>query len=387
MDRLQKIVRSAIPGTGIQFRPETYGINGIRSFLRDVLALANATVDGSRYIITGASVDKRGQKKIAGVNRRDFSGKPSYQSLVTDYIEPPIRINYRPVTIGSKMVGVFEIADCQDKPYMMRMDQSERLRRGDAYVRIKGMPLKMGRRQLQEMFERKFRDSVSADRIEVGFAGEIIHKDMRIPTTDFSKLPSAIAGAKLRELIDFRTDSQVSHTSTGVVRLVHARLFGADQPYENQSTEDLILEMDQIERKHRLDDENFLFEENSRNLQLVVLNQGEEAIEDASISLVMPNHEAFHVASSLPKKRLNGGYSDRSAAEISDYPAIILKDELVHASNTMGNLLPHVPVQVFETPIRICVGSALKGRKIGIRYSLFAKNLRKPARGKLRLIF
>jgi len=387
MDRLQKIVRAATPGTGVQFRREAYGNSGTRSFLRDVLAMANAAVDGSRYIITGASVDKRGQKKLAGIDRQDFLGKPSYQSLVTDFIEPPIRIKYRPVTLNNRLVGVFEIADCQDKPYMMRIDQSEQLRRGDAYVRMNEMPIKMGRRQLQEMFENKFRDSVSADRIEIGFAGEIIHKELRIPTTDFSKLPSAIAGAKLRELIDFRESSEGPHQTTGVVRLVHARLFGADRPYEEQSAEELMFEMDQIEHKHRLDDEIFLFEENSRNLQLVVLNQGDEAIEDASISLVMPNHEAFYVASSLPKKRLNGGYTERSAAEIADYPAITLKDELVHASNTMGDLLPHVPVQVFETPIRICVGSALKGRKIGIRYSLFAKNLRKPAKGKLRLLF
>jgi len=127
--------------------------------------MANAAVDGSRYIITGASVDKRGQKKLAGIDRQDFLGKPSYQSLVTDFIEPPIRIKYRPVTLNNRLVGVFEIADCQDKPYMMRIDQSEQLRRGDAYVRMNEMPIKMGRRQLQEMFENKFRDSVSADRI------------------------------------------------------------------------------------------------------------------------------------------------------------------------------------------------------------------------------
>ncbi len=34
----------------MQFRKDKYGSSGIRSFLRDVLAMANAPVDGPRYI-------------------------------------------------------------------------------------------------------------------------------------------------------------------------------------------------------------------------------------------------------------------------------------------------------------------------------------------------
>ena len=163
---LAKIVRAAAPGTGVQLRPEPYGKNGIRQFLRDVVAMANASVDGPRYIIVGAEIDKKGNKRLATVSRDDFSGKPSYQGLVTDFIEPPIRLKYQPASVDGKRVGVFEISDCQDRPYMMRVDYSEKLRRGDAYIRVDDMPVKMGRRQLQEMFERKFHDLVSANRIE-----------------------------------------------------------------------------------------------------------------------------------------------------------------------------------------------------------------------------
>jgi hypothetical protein len=40
-----------------------------------------------------------------------------------------------------------------------------------------------------------------------------------------------------------------------------------------------------------------------------------------------------------------------------------------------------------ELPMRICVGDELKGRLLGIQYSLFAQNLRTPAKGKIRLLF
>ena len=182
MDRLLKIARSGTPDAGVQFRISAYGKDGIQSFLRDVLAIANASVEGNRYIVVGVDFDSKNRKQARTIDAEDFSGKPSYQSLANEFIEPPIRIRYKPVSLDGNRVGVFEVGDCQDRPYMMRSDFSEGLRRGDAYKRVKNTPVKMGRRQLMELFERKFRDSVSAGDIEIGFPGEIIHKELALPT-------------------------------------------------------------------------------------------------------------------------------------------------------------------------------------------------------------
>jgi hypothetical protein len=172
-----------------------------------------------------------------------------------------------------------------------------------------------------------------------------------------------------------------------MARLTHARLFGSDSPYEDRNAEELAAEMSQIQQKHENEDRHYLFEEKVRNLQLVILNQGEDTIEDAALTLVMPNHEAFHVAGQLPKRPRDDTYVDRSAAEMSTYPAVNLKEDAVHVSNNLGEIPTGALVQVFATPLRICVGSDLKGRKLGIRYSLFGSNLQRPAQGKLRLLF
>ena len=42
MDHLLKIVQSAEPAAGVQFRNKAYGKDEIRRFLRDIVALANA---------------------------------------------------------------------------------------------------------------------------------------------------------------------------------------------------------------------------------------------------------------------------------------------------------------------------------------------------------
>jgi hypothetical protein len=386
MNQLARIVRSATPSTSVQFRKTAYGRSGVQAFLRDVLAIANASIDGTRYIITGVEFDRKGRKRLFEVDAEDFSGKPAYHSIANDHIEPPLRIRYQPVTVDGQRLGVFEISDCQDRPYMMRIDYSETLRRGDAYARLNDAAVKLGRRQLQALFEKKFRDSISAANIEVGFPGSIIHKDHKVSTCKLDKLPSVIASSKLSELIETKAQVQASAANTVMARLTHARLFGTDSPYEERSNEEIMEEMRQIERRYRDQDEQFLFNEHQRELQVVVFNQGDEAIRDASLTLIMPNHDAFHVATQLPKISRDDKLVARTPAEQADYPAVVLRDDSVQISVKLEDIPPGEPVNVFGVPLRICVGDRLKGRRLGIQYKLFAHNLRSPAKGKLRLI-
>jgi hypothetical protein len=387
MDRLLKIVRSATPESGIQFRPQAYGDEGLRAFLRDVLALANASVEGNRYIVVGVNFDDRGRKRTHAIDTEDFSGKPSYQSLANEFIEPPIRIRYKPVSFDGTRIGVFEIGDCQDRPYMMRADFSEKLRRGDAYKRVKNAPVKMGRRQLMELFEQKFRDSVSAGDIEVGFPGEIIHKELTLPTCDLSSMPSAVASAKLEEMLTIRNISTRSGSTTMVARLTHARLYGTEDPYVDRSPEEIMKELHEIRSRYRNQDSHFLFDERAEAMQLVVYNQGDEPIVDASLSIALPNHNAFYVADRLPKRPVNDRYVDRTPDEIASYPAVTLKDDAVHVMAKIGDIPTGEPVEIFTAPLLMCVGNDLRGRRFGIRYSLHGQNLRAPAKGQLKLVF
>jgi hypothetical protein len=270
---------------------------------------------------------------------------------------------------------------------MMRVDYSEKLRRGDAFIRVKNNIVKLGRRQLQEMFEARFLESLSVENIEVGFPGEIMHKILKVDTIDLAQMPSALAASKLKQLLDMKSKLAESGSETVMARLTHARLFGPDRPYQDRSPEDLIREMADIRKKHRYEDEYFLYENRAQHLQLMIINQGEDAIENASLTLVMPNHNSFYVAGRLPRLRRDDRWITRSPADLSSYPAVTLKDESVHVSNTLGDISTDAPVEVFETPLRFCVGHELKGRKLEIRYSVFGSNLREPARGRLRLKF
>ena len=387
MNHLITMARSAAPGPGVQFRRGPYGSDGIEEFLRDVLAIANASVDGPRFIIVGVEVDDCDQKVLVPVDRDDLSGKPAYQAIANEFIEPPVRIRYQPLQVEGTLLGVYEIGDCQDRPYMMRADFSATLRRGDAYARVNDVAMKMGRRQLQYLFEQKFRDSVSSSDIEVGFPGEIIHKDLHLPTCNLAELPSAIESGKLQELLEIQERARNSGSTTVLARLAHARLFGSDDPYVQRTPAELMEEMKTIRCEYRDQDDQFLFDSHAQAVQVVVYNQGEEAVCDASLSFVLPNHNVFYVAEQLPKALSRGKFVERKADDQARYPSVTLKDDAIHVATKVGDIPAGEPFEVFKEPLRVCAGNELHGCKFGIRYTLFGQNLRSPAKGKLRLFF
>ncbi len=374
MSQLANIITSADAESGVLLRRKAYGKKGIREFLRDVLAMANASVDGVRHIIVGAEPDSGGARRLFNIDAGDFIGTPPYETLVGEYIEPPIRIRYESVPVNGKRVGVFELADCQDRPYMMRIDYSEKLRRGDAYVRVNDTTMKMGRKQLQYLFEKKFRDSVCSTDIEIGFPGEIIHKGRDVPTCDLGQLPSALASGKLKKMLEIRENSSNSGSTSRMARLMHARLYGSDDPYVNRSPEELLQELERVPGRYEEEDRHFLYEEQAEELQLVACNQGEETIRDAALSIVMPNHEAFYVAEHM---------LDRQPG----YPQVSLRDQSIHVTSKIGDIEAGKPVELFDRPLRLCAGKLLTGYRFSVRYSLFGQNLRAPAKGKLRLAF
>ena len=66
--------------------------------------------------------------------------------------------------------------------------------------------------------------------------------------------------------------------------------------------------------------------------------------------------------------------------------SLSLRDDSIHVSVKLGDIAPGEPTDVFFSPLRVCAGDALKGRRLGINYTLFAQNLRSSAKGQLRLM-
>jgi hypothetical protein len=342
------------------------------------MALSNAEVDGPRYIIVGIEVESDGRRSFCPVPAGDFDGKPDYAALVRNHIEPELDIRYERAYVNGQAIGCFEITDCREQPYMMRIDYSETLRRGDAYMRVNNAAIKMGRQQLHSRFKAHFQNSVSANSIEIGFPGEVIHKDLYVNCRDLTSLPSALAAGKLEQLMQAQLDTKGADSL--VARMLHARLYGSDQRYVSRSPDDLLLEMGQIRARYAADDRKYLFGSNGTEIQAVVYNQSDEAILDASLVMLMPKNDELHVAD-RPPDAVHRLHDD------STYPIVDVLENAIRITQHIGDIPAGQPFAIFPTPVLVCAGPGLAGRKFGVRYSLTGQNLRSSPEGKLRLFF
>ena len=189
-----------------------------------------------------------------------------------------------------------------------------------------------------------------------------------------------MAAEKLDELMKVQIESQRSGGESIMARLVHARLYGSDDPYVTRSPEDLLQEMAQIRAKYAVQDQRHLFGPNAQQVQTVVYNQSNEPILDASLVLLLPADDDLYIADRLP------GKADATGSH-SAYPVVTVLDKSIRITQKIGDIPAGEPMGIFKTPLRVCAGAALRGRKFGVRYALFGENLRTPAKGQLRLLF
>ena len=94
----------------------------------------------------------------------------------------------------------------------------------------------------------------------------------------------------------------------------------------------------------------------------------------------MPPDDDLHIAERLPGA--TDAINDQGA-----YPEVAVLDKSIRITQKIGTIPAGEPVEVFQTPLRVCAGAALRGRKFGVRYALFGQNLTPPAKGQLRLLF
>lgn len=371
----------------IMFREGAYAPRDHDELLRDVMALANAETQGQRVIIMGVEPRPDGVR-LYDVDDHARHDGTAYQAVIRDFIEPPVGVRYTPLDMDGKHLAALIINDCQDRPYMMRADHSVGLRRGDAWIRVDTENMRMGRRHLVSIFSRRFAEPSFKGHIEVGFPGDYIRKELEVDTADLSTLPSNDVRKRLQTLIDTKKRARMAADGTFIARLTHARLFGSDQAYVQHSVEDLEKELEQVQARFQAGDDYHRYVEKGFKLDVVVFNQGEETIEDASIALMGPRPDGFSIAGAVPPRppaEGEKGFSAALPAEQAPYPSVGLFRGAYQVSENIGNLEPGKKVSVFKQPLLISADKSLVGQRITLYYKLFGRNLRTPLTGNLTL--
>ena len=109
-----------------------------------------------------------------------------------------------------------------------------------------------------------------------------------------SSWPSPSVG--LAALCPSREARSVNVEDTGLARLVHARLYGSELPYETHGMDTLVENYNAVVDKNREADDYYFFETCAVRFNLCMVNTGHEALDDVSVLLTFPWADSFRVA-------------------------------------------------------------------------------------------
>lgn len=116
----------------LDFKKGLYVKANYEELIKDVLAMANAKVNGSRYIIFGVK-EKAGEKKEL-FDIKEPVDAATYQELIFENIEPQLTCHLNYLTYNNRLLAVLEIAEPKAQPYLLKKKYGN-LHKGFCYIR------------------------------------------------------------------------------------------------------------------------------------------------------------------------------------------------------------------------------------------------------------
>jgi hypothetical protein len=375
MDRLEDIVRFESANSAVAFRDRAYTDDEHAELLRDLVGLANAPVTGPRFLFLG--VHDAGERRIVGLAPQTWSDlKHCLDSLLGGSVEPSLKVTVRALQVDGALVGMLCLTACDDPPYLLSTQAPDGLPAGSGWIRRGAQVFPLLRADLQRMFEAKLASTPSPDLApRVGFPGDEPQSEVSLPALGLDELPSAVAAAKLRKVLEAKESARavLGRTETQLSRLVHARVFGFDEPYESHSDDSLRIRIKRTADEYRAADEHYMFEVRAHKLELVVVNPGSSALLAAALHVTLPRLDTIGVAERLYAS------TDKAAID-AGYPHVKTGKHTVTIEADVGTIPAGTMIAAFRQPPRLWARPPAVGTTIPIDVTLHARELREPRR-------
>ncbi|MGI9263677.1 MAG: ATP-binding protein [Gammaproteobacteria bacterium] len=358
--------------------------------VKEVVALANADVDGPRNILFGVNAGGVNGHSVVGIPEDAVGDLKKAHRLLSALIEPVLQLAFVFDRINGKLVGALEIDGCDFGPYFVGHDWSNSLSLGQCWIRegreiraVERADLVNGYDISPAPVEQPARLIENPD-IEVGFNEEPDCKYIELSVPDTSDPPFSDGEREVKKSSRLRKaiKDTVGTVTTQILRLGH----GADKGDTKVTKKDSPIETGDEANEIRADAQNhYFYEEKALRLNLCASNQGKEDIEDISIELGFPRLPGFDIADRL----YTSPFDKRSTAEIKSlgYPEVESTDAAIFVRSSIGLLAPDKPEQLYRCELRLVVGPEMKGRKLAVHYKLRAPNRQKLGTGRLKIRF
>jgi len=359
--------------------------------VKEVIGLANADVDGPRYILFGINAGAMDANQVVGIGDDDMADLKKAHRLVSSLIEPIVHLAFIYDRINNKLVGALEIDGCDEGPYAVCKDSSGDLASGQCWVRDGRNLREADVADLAPATEPE--DSEEPDELiepppmRVGFNDELDCELLELDIPDCSDPPfveELQKASKPRDLKQTIRDTVGTMTSK-VLKLAAGRKAASGAKSEEHGTGEHTGIIQASGSLFGDAQNHYFFEEKALQLNLSVCNDGEQSLKEVSIELGIPKLPDLDVADRM----YISPFDKRSQNEVDNlgYPEVERCGKGILVRDTLGALDPGAPKQAFKSALRLAVGPAMVGKKVAVNYTLRGRNEQTLAEGRLKIVF
>ncbi|WP_303966483.1 ATP-binding protein [Sporosarcina ureae] len=387
MSNIEFLIRYEREGTKLDFKREQYNKEKYQDLLKDIMAMANAPIEGKRYIIVGVKEKTDGSKEFHSIPKDEIVDQATYQQIVRENIEPHINFSYYSIELDGNILGIIEIDKCDNPPYMMKKDYRA-LKKGECLIRRGSQQERMTRRDLEEILQFKSHTYFD-DKISIGFNKNFDQKLTMKAVREY-KLPSSEAKEKIESILKKRKkESKLipnNHYERLGLNITAFRSPFQNVPYEERTTEELEKNLKDVQETYRDDDWYYIGEEMSEKINFIMRNDGTKYLEDVSIEFKIPIElvDVMDRVHSEPKSFYESlNVSNITSLSNNYYPNVIEEDGYYIIHENIGALKHHQDTEVFNEHLRVFFGQKSFNKSFTWSYTIYAKNLPTPIKGDL----
>lgn len=405
LEELDYLIESELENTRLDFKREFYHKEKYNELIKDVMAMANAHVEDTKYIIFGVKLLEDGSRSFHSV--QNIPDQANIEQLIHNNIEPTIELSFYPHKFKNHQLAILEIQGFNDRPYISKKDYRE-IKAGDSVIRKGSTTSPMSRDDLDKIYSYSS-NTVNPHKIEVGF-DENLETILEVNAKRYNPddLPSSkeknFYKEKLRILKEHIQEEHRKNKSSmipnasmlGIANI--GKMFSENRIYEEKisigtdyfgmsirlSEEELKGRIANVTETYFEDDAYFLQENVAQNLNPYILNNSDNFLEDVYIELYIPT-EVGYIFTEHYDKPVNGPVPALSNHLSYMYPNVEIYDDKYVITKSIDTVRHRLKDTLFVNPLKIVYSQEMTGQSVILDYKLHAKNLSEPIKGALKI--
>ena len=87
MENIEWLIKYERESTRLDFKREQYKKEKNKNLIKDIMSMANAPIDGKKYIVVGVKDKTDGEKEYHAIQKEEFIDQATYEQVIRENIE------------------------------------------------------------------------------------------------------------------------------------------------------------------------------------------------------------------------------------------------------------------------------------------------------------